>query len=49
MNYGAPIEEAGHSSKQKAIKQSRDRNIHSIVSKLGINVGLIKTQVLSEN
>ena len=45
----APIEEAGLSSKEKAIKQFRDSNIHSIITKFGINVGLIKSQVLKEN
>ena len=36
----APIEEAGLSSKEKAIKHSRDL----IFTKLSTNVGLIKTQ-----
>ena len=34
MDYVAPIEEAGLSSKLKPIKYSRDRNIHMIVTKL---------------
>ena len=45
----AQIVEAGLSSKEKAIKHSRGRNIHPIVTKLGINVCLIKTQVFNEN
>ena len=45
----APIEEAGLSSKEKAIKHSRGSNIHSIVIKLGINVGHIKIKILSGN
>ena len=37
-----PIGDAGLSSKEKAIKQYRGRNIHSIVTKLGTNIGLMK-------
>ena len=43
-DYVTPIVEAGLSSKEKAIKYSIGRNIHPIATKLGINVGLIKTQ-----
>ena len=49
MIYVALIEEAELSSKEKAKKHSRRRNVHLIVTKLGIHVGLIKIQVLSEN
>ena len=43
------IKEAGLFSKEKYIKHSRGRNIHSIVTKLDTNVNLIKIQCLSEN
>ena len=49
MGYVAPTEETGLSSKDKAIKHSRRRNIHSIVIKLDTYVGLIRIQVLSIN
>ena len=45
MCYVALIEEAGLSSKEKLIKHSRGRNIHSIITKLGKFVGLIKSQI----
>ena len=40
MGYVAPIEEAGLSSKEKALKRSRGRNFDPIVTKLGTNVGV---------
>ena len=49
MGYVAQIVEAGLFSKEKTIKHSRGRNIHSIFIKLCIQVGLIKIQVLCEN
>ena len=49
MDYVAQEAEAGLSSKEKTIKPSRGRNIHSIVTKLYVQVSLIKIQVLSEN
>ena len=49
VGYVASIEEAGLSFKEKAIKHSRDRNIHPIIIKLYIHVCLIKIQVLNEN
>ena len=39
MDYVAQIEEAGLSSKEKAVKHSRARNIYIIVSKLCIQLG----------
>ena len=42
MGYVAQILKAGLSSKEKAIKHSRGRNINFIVSKLCIQVGSIK-------
>ena len=44
-----PIEEEELSSKEKAMKHSRDSDIHSIVTKRAINVGPIKIQIFSEN
>ena len=40
MGHVTPIEEAGLSSKEKAIKHSLGRNIHPINIKLGIHIGL---------
>ena len=42
-----PIERAKLSVKEKTIKHSRGRNIHLIVTKLVIHIGLIKIYVLS--
>ena len=49
MGYVAQIVEAGLSSKEKAMKYSRGRDIHLIVSKLCIQVGFIKIYILCEN
>ena len=49
MGYVTPVVETGLSSKEKAIKHTRGRNIHPIVTKLGINVGLMRIQILNEN
>ena len=45
MSYVEPIEEAGISSKEKALKRSRGRNFYSIITKLSTFIGLIKIQI----
>ena len=49
MNYVAPIEGAGLSSKEKALKHSRGRKFNWIVIKFYTHEGLIRIQILYEN
>ena len=49
MNYVAPIEGAGISSKEKTMNHSGGRNFNWIVIKLYTHVGLIRIQILCEN